>query len=820
MFKTITGIVRSLLVLGCVVLPDRPALAEVVPGAVFITTLSPEHTEFFERKVRPVLVEHCYECHSADADQIEGGLLLDSRAGVVKGGDTGPIITPGDPEASLLIRAIRYTDATLSMPPDGELPPLAIADLEAWVRMGAPDPRTEDTVASAKAKSGIDWDKARQWWSFQPLAAPAVPTVKQSSWPANDLDRFILSRLEERSLPPADDAQKRVLIRRATYDLIGLPPTLEEVESFLTDNSPSAFAKVVARLLASPHYGERWGRHWLDVVRYADCAGDNSDFPIPQMYRYRDWVISAFNRDLPYDQFVREQLAGDLLPGESTRETHERIVATGYLANARRFGSTVSDYPQHLTIEDTIDNLGRAYLGLTINCARCHDHKFDPITTADYYALYGIFHSTRYPWPGIELEQKQRDLVPLVEPDNRAEAEAAIKAHDAEKRRLGQVVQKLKDSLKDLSVEERKIVEAKIKEAERVAAEFVSKPPPFELAYAVTEANKIEDAAIQLKGDPAKPGQVVRRRFLTILGGAEVPHLSATSGRRELAEWIVDVQNPLTARVMVNRIWLRHFGQGLVPTPNDFGKQGQPPTHPELLDWLAGKFIESGWTVKSMHRLIMLSRTYQLASQPSAEAIAADANNELLSYFPRRRLDGEAIRDTLLVLGGNLDTSPAGPHPFPPESEWKFTQHNPFRAVYDTKHRSVYLLTQRIQRDPYLALFDGADPAASTPVRTTSTTPLQSLYLLNDAFVHEQCKLFAARLVKGAQDDQERLNLAYQLAFSRPPDRHEIEEAARFVAAVRATLHGEGMPDTEIEPESWRAMARVLVRLNEFVYVD
>jgi hypothetical protein len=820
MNNIIPGFVRSLLVLGSVALPARLALAEAAPSAAFVTTLAPEQTEFFERKVRPVLVEHCYECHSADAKQLEGGLLLDSRAGVIKGGDTGPVITPGDPEASLLVQAIRYTDANLSMPPSGKLPPLAIADLEKWVRMGAPDPRSQDTVASAAAKSAIDWHEARRWWSFRPLAAPAVPTVKREDWPANDIDRFILARLEEKELTPADDAAKRVLIRRATYDLIGLPPTPEEVESFLADSAPTAFAKVVDRLLASPHYGERWGRHWLDVVRYADCAGDNSDFPIPQMFRYRDWVISAFNRDLPYDQFVREQLAGDLLPGATTHETHERLIATGYLANARRFGSTVSDYPQHLTIEDTIDNLGRAFLGLTINCARCHDHKFDPITTADYYALYGILHSTRYPWPGIELEQKQRDLVPLVEPGKGAEAEAALQAHDAEKRRLGEVVQKLKDSLKDTPAEARKNVEAKIKEAEKASAEFVSKPPPFELAYAVAEAKKIEDAAIQLKGDPAKPGQVVRRRFLTILGGAEVPNAGATSGRRYLADWIVDPENPLTARVMVNRIWLYHFGQGLVPTPNDFGKQGQPPTHPELLDWLARKFIESGWSLKSMHRLIMLSRIYQLASQPSDEALAADADNELLSSFARRRLDAEAIRDTLLVLGGNLDTSPPGPHPFPPQSEWKFTQHNPFRAVYDTNHRSVYLMTQRIQRDQYLALFDGADPAASTPVRTTSTTPLQALYLLNDAFVHEQCERFTARLLKEANDHEGRLNLAYQLAFARLPDADEFDAGETFLAAVREKLRGEGMPEDEVEAESWRAMIRVLFRLNEFVYVD
>jgi hypothetical protein len=788
--------------------------------ARFVTGLTAEHSEFFERKIRPLLVDNCYECHRAGAKKIGGGLLLDSRAGIIKGGDTGPAITPGDPEASLLIHAVRQTDAQLTMPPKSRLSPAEIADLEAWVRMGAPDPRTADTVAVVKAREAIDWNKAREWWSFRALEKPAIPAVKEKRWPANDLDRFILARLEKEGLEPTPDAEKRVLLRRASFDLIGLPPTPDEMNAFLADKSSRAFARVVERLLASPHYGERWGRHWLDVVRYADTAGDNSDFPIPQMHRYRDWVIDAFSRDLPYDQFIREQLAGDLLPGGTTEETHQRIIATGYIASARRFGSRVEDYPQHLTIEDTIDNLGRAFLGLTVNCARCHDHKFDPIPSADYYALYGIFNSTRYPWPGIELEQKQRDLVPLVESGNLAEAEAARKAHDEEKRRLEKTVQKLKDSLKETPAEEKKTVEAKIKAAERAVKEFVNKGLPFDQAYAVSEAKKAADVAIQIKGDPAKPGEVVPRRFLTVLGGKALPSDEAGSGRRELAAWISDRKNPLTARVMANRIWLHHFGRGLVPTPNDFGRQGRRPTHPELLDWLAAKFIESGWSVKAMHRLIMQSRTYQLSSLRSDDAITHDANNDLLSAFPRRRLDAESIRDTLLVLGGNLDITPTGPHPFPPQTEWKFTQHNPFKAVYESKRRSVYLMTQRIQRHPYLAIFDGADPATSTPVRTTSTTPLQALFLLNDPFVHEQSQAFATRIMKSAKEDSARIQFAYQAALGRPPEKAELEQCRRFLVDARERLSSSGTPSSELVAESWRAMVRALLRLNEFVYLD
>ena len=782
-----------------------------VRGAEFVSAPTPEQVAFFESKIRPVLVEECSKCHSAKAEKIKGGLMLDSRAAVVKGGDSGPAIAPGDPDASLLIQAVRHLDQDLAMPPKKKLPPEQIAALEEWVKMGAPDPRTEDTVAAERAKTAIDWTKARDWWAFRPLTVPPAPEVKDSAWCANEVDRFILARIESAGLKPSADAEARAFIRRATFDLTGLPPTPEEVETFVADSirdPRSAIRNLIDRLLDSPSYGERWGRHWLDVVRYADTAGDNSDFPIPQMHKYRDWVIAAFNADLPYDKFVRAQIAGDLLPAR----TPDQIIATGYLANSRRFGSRVDDYPQHLTIEDTIDNFGRAFLGLTINCARCHDHKFDPITAQDYYALYGIFHSTRYPWPGIELEQKQRDLIPLVEPEKLAEAEAAKKARDAEMMRLGKEVQRLKDSLKNTADAEKKHVEAQIKDAEKAASDFKQKPLPYELAYAVADAPRTADVPVQMKGDPAKPGEVVRRHFLTVLGGAELPRDDSSSGRLRLADWLLDNSNPLPARVMVNRIWQQHFGKGLVATPNDFGKQGKPPTHPELLDWLASRFIAEGWSVKKLHRIIMLSHTYRLASTRDADALAKDTNNTLLAAFPRRRLDAESIRDTLLALGGALDRTPAGAHPFPPESDWKFTQHNPFKATYETNKRSVYLMTQRIQRQPYLAIFDGADPSTSTPARPTSTTPLQALFLLNDPLVHEQSKRFAARLCDDAPDAVSRIQRAHALLFSRPASEAEVTDAQHFLESVRAK--------TDDESEAWRAYARVLFRLNEFVYID
>lgn len=722
----------------------------------FVDKPNDEQLAFFESRIRPLLIRHCYECHSQDAKEPGGNLLLDSRVAILKGGDNGLPIVAGDPESSLLVKAIRRNDADLQMPPEDKLSDAEIADLEAWIRMGAPDPRTDDTLAKAKAKNSIDWDKARDFWSLRPVTSPIAPKVKNEAWPKNDLDRFVLAKIEDAGLKPADDAPKATLIRRAYLDLIGLPPSPEDIEKFEADTSPDAFAKVVDHLLKSPQYGERWGRHWLDVVRYSDTAGDNSDFPIPQMVRYRNWVIDAFNRDLRYDQFAREQLAGDLLGGDLREEAEQRIIATGYIANARRFGSRLDDYPQHLTIEDTIDNLGRTFLATTVNCARCHNHKFDPITTEDYYGLYGIFHSTRYPWPGIELEQKQRDLVPLA--------------------------------------------------------------AAGELAYAVSEKAKAEDVPVQLKGDPAKPGVMVRRHFLTVLGGATLSDEDQSSGRLQLAHWIVDPKNPLTARVMVNRIWLHHFGRGLVPTPNDFGRQGKAPSNPELLDYLATEFMRSGWSIKAMHRCIMLSRTYRLSSARDAESLEHDPTNEWLSAFPRRRLDAEALRDTLLLLSGNLDASRGGAHPFPPQTEWKFTQHNPFKAVYESNRRSVYLMTQRIQRHPYLAIFDGPDPSASTPQRITSTTPLQALFLLNDPFVHTQAIGIAKRLFAAKKTDAERVELAYLLMIGRTSTPEEAEQSLQFLSKVRPNFGD--LPEDQLDDLSWQALVRAMLRLNEFVYID
>jgi hypothetical protein len=817
----------------------------VVLLAVFGTTAlsaqdkppSPEGVEFFEKRIRPLLVKNCYECHGPDAKKVGGGLRLDSRDGVRNGGGRGPAIVPGEPGKSLLLTAVRQTDE-LKMPPKSKLAADEIADLETWVKNGAADPRTGVALKPTEPTRG------RDLWSLKPVRDPAVPSVKDASWPLTPVDRFVLAKLEEKGLKPVAPADKRTLIRRATFDLTGLPPTPAEIDAFLADDSPGSFATVIDRLLASPAYGERWGRHWLDVVRYADTAGDNSDYPIPQAYRYRNWVIAAINADMRYDRFVIEQLAGDLLPATDDADRHKKLIATGYLANARRFGSYDDlgnglPYPWYLTYEDTIDNLGRTFLGLTINCARCHDHKFDPLTQQDYYALYGFFQSTRYPWPGIELDKVQRELVPLVPADqlttienSRREKLTGFDARVKELQSTKSAADKAGKAIGFYSALPAAGVTAwagkladSIKAAKKAKEDFEKQPPPYPTAYAVADRpaagkRKTGNASLQIKGDPERLGPEVPRRFPTILGGKTLPADAKGSGRLELARWIVEPNNPLAARVMVNRIWQYHFGRGIVATPSDFGMQGQEPTHPELLDYLARRFVEDGWSLKATHRRMMLSRAYQMSSADDAANAKIDVDNEFLWCYPRRRLDAESIRDALLVVSGALDRSPGGPHPFPAMPTWDFTQHKPFKAVYETDRRSVYLMTQRIQRHPFLALFDGADTNASTATRVTSTTPLQALYLMNDPFVHARASGLAKRLLAERADDVERIERAYSLLFGRLPTAEETGTARVYLGRVAEKLQNEGPSTDQVWARAWESLARGLLLSNEFVYVD
>ncbi len=1270
-------------------------------GSVALAQTNAPGFVFFENKIRPALVEHCYSCHSAAAKKIRGALKLDTREDFLRGGTDGAIVVAGQPEQSRLIRAVHYEDKEFQMPPnkDGgkKLPDAVIADLVQWVRMGAPYPE-----APAGRKS-----TAASPWAFKPIRNPPLPKVKNRAWPFSSIDPFILAKLEERGLQPAAPADKRTLIRRATFDLTGLPPTPEEVDAFTADHSTNAFAKVVERLLSSRHYGERWGRHWLDIVRYADTAGDTADYPVGLAWRYRNYVIDAFNADKPYDEFLREQIAGDILAEQGGREHYaERVTATGFLAISRRFGFDSENY-QHLTIQDTLDTLGQTVLGLSVGCARCHDHKFDPVSMKDYYALYGIFASSRYAFPGSEQKAKLRAMVPLRPP---AESQPKWRAYDQQVAVLSDKIARQKQpvpaavfrSLHDpdgdfeiqkdaaggsygvivppwlgegkisvttaaqspfknlypsgkfgvniaadekeyrlaqslyprrtrdtcrvlhvnldfrpaapdggtkgmhrfwigaradspavellisteavftraggqmerlaglkphqwhnlqltldlerrtfsgsvgwpenttifsnkpftpgwsgaidyvaldsharagavlpileidnfgvqpepiapvsttlptfaiapgqpdpvaLDAELQKLIGldgglewqtdgalpakpwnpgpnsvVKVSSAAQspyrnifpagklgvqmpnrgeydgfgltfatqwsaasndvlyVAFDFrcgnqdaggdgswryyighgtgssaavelhfnggeffvrsgathdpvaplrsgewhqvqlmlnlkaksytgtlatpagntsfkgtfatgwdgtidyafidsyghrpgvrpaleadnfvfrevpfppLNAPPlteteaeresrharvaelqkqlavlggdvakatreltallvegPCDMTYGVVEGTP-QNARLQLRGEPARPGEEIPRGFIKALGGGPLSTDTAGSGRLELARWFTRADNPLTARVMVNRLWQYHFGRGLVPTPNDFGVRGQPPTHPELLDHLATRFMQSGWSIKAMHRLIMLSATYQQGGQCSvfsnqysvfsdrssaagdklsAGPLNTDSLKTEYSFFERRRLSAEELRDAILAISGELDPTPGRGHPFPSPVTSSYSQHGPFSAVYDHNQRSIYLMAQRIKRHPFLALFDGPDPNATTADRRTTTVPTQALYFLNSPFVHEKAEKCASHLRSTFPDEAQQVELAWRLTTGRAPTESELGEAAEFLAAYRADLIAAGQ--TNAEPAALAAYVRSLLGSNEFLHLD
>jgi hypothetical protein len=793
-------------------------LSFLVPVVLMAQTPpSPEGVAFFEKNIRPLLVANCYGCHSSKLDKPMAGLLLDSRAGMLRGGKSGvAVIVPGKPEQSLLMGAVLGNRSDLKMPPGKKLAPDEIEQLAHWIQMGAPDPRSE--AAPPTATAGIDWDKAKQHWSFRPVYDPKPPKISTPEW-ASPIDAFVKAKLDAQGLTPQPRASKLALIRRVTYDLTGLPPTPDEVDAFIKDVSPKAFEKVVDRLLASQQYGERWGRHWLDVVRYSDTSGDNSDFPVPAMFRYRNWVIAAFNRDEPYDQFLRDQIAGDIIAArdglaEKNKEAwQEKVIATGYLANSRRFGSRIQEF--HLTLDDTIDNLGKGILGITVACARCHDHKFDPVPTSDYYALYGIFKSTAYPHAGTEIYPHTYGFSAL----NPGDAER-LKQVESQLSGLDNRIEDIKaGKIKFASDDEKRRAE---QENQNNLRRWSNQYPYLQKAYAVSEGRPA-NAKIMVRGEPAQLGPEVARGFLTVLGGQKVPSDEKGSGRLELAEWITDPKNPLTARVIVNRVWQWHFGQGIVATPDDFGARGEPPTHPELLDYLTSRFIESGWSIKKLHRMILLTRAYQMSSAFDAASALKDSKNQYLWHFHRRRLDAEELRDSFLAVSGNLDPAPGAEQPFAPEMSWKYTQHTPFIAKeqdFATNKRSVYLMQQRIRKQPFLDLWDGADPNAVTGVRPVTTTALQALYTMNDPFFHAQADALAVRVGMAYGSDLERLNYAFKLLYGRTPSLDEVRDCRQFLTQARPSLGGTAVPEDRKNRESLAALMRVLMSANEFVTLE
>ncbi|MFL5242948.1 MAG: DUF1553 domain-containing protein [Gemmataceae bacterium] len=813
-------------------------------------TGAPDAEAFFETKIRPVLIQTCGKCHGGD--KVKGGLRLNARASLLKGGESGPAIVPGDPDKSLLIQALRQTHETLKMPPDKPLPRDVVADFVAWVKHDAVWPESKAILNPPRVDH----------WSFRPVKS-AEPPVDPDKWSDHPIDRFLAAKLREQGLKPVGPADKRTLLRRATYDLIGLPPTPGEIAAFLADDSPDAFAKVVERLLASPAYGERWARHWMDVAHYADTAGDNADYPIPESRLYRDYLIDAFNADKPYDEFVREQLAGDILAKQGPKKQYaERVIATGFLALSRRYATAPYEL-WHLTLEDTIETTGAVFLGLTLRCARCHDHKFDPITMEDYYGLYAIFSNTTFPYAGSEeLASKgfsRQHMVPLLPPElaeprikafeekikqqqtemSRVEKEDALaqqvaglnKQLDDLKKRIEsqakdkQDVQPLQNQVKELTQlrdQAAKQLEEKVKKLRADLRNFQRPGLPSDVpgAYAVSEGKPTE-TRVQLKGDPDKPGPVAKRcvpKFLT--GNSPVPFAEDSSGRMELAQWLTRPENPLTARVLVNRVWHYHFGTGIVATPSNFGVRGEPPSHPELLDWLTTQFIKDGWSIKALHRRIMLSKAYQLASTNDPANAAKDPANRWHWRFERHRLEAEAIRDALLAISGNLDRKRPGVHPFPPIAQWGWTQHNAFKEVYPSNHRSVYLMTQRLQRHPFLALFDGPDTNHSTDKRTSSTVPLQALYLMNNPFIKDQAETLAKKLIAATAEEPRRIERLIELAWGRPPVPTEVQKAVAYVNEYKKEVAKTGVSHDKRELEAWTSYARIVLTANEFFYVD
>lgn len=831
----------------------------VALGGVLLATLAmpadqlcaqgvePDQIPFFEKHIRPVLVKECYSCHSADAKEIEGGLTLDTREGIRKGGDRGPAVVPGNLRKSLLIEAIRHTDDDFRMPPEKKLSAEIISDFEKWVAMGAPDPREGKATVSHKYE--IDMEKGRRHWAYQPPKTVDAPRVRDSTWPLTDVDRFVLAALESKKLTPAGDADRRSLLRRLTFDLTGLPPTPAELEAFAADDSPAALVNAVDRLLESPQFGEKWARHWLDVARFAESTGKTVNFYYPHAWRYRDYVIAALNKDKPYDQFILEQIAGDLMPAEDPAVTAERIVATGFLALGPKTLNERSGLRYELdVVDEQIDVTTQAFLGITVACARCHDHKFDPIPQADYYAIAGIFRSTETCYGTVRYINAQRAtrLIPLPEQAGVASAVPDLTVRDRE--RVEDQIQSVRDSIRDSTDGLQRffasgriaLLQAKLDAyesdgspkllamgvrdkpaASRFGSRFGSRSRGFG-DYTFTGMRTIGDSPIYVRGEPDQPGDSpIRRGTLQVISTEPLRISSRSSGRLEFAEWIASRDNPLTARVMVNRVWLQLFGRGLVPTVDDFGMSGRPASHPDLLDHLAVRFMDDGWSVKGLIRHMVTSRVYQLSSTASRAAMEVDPDNTLLWRMAPRRLDAECLRDAMLAVSGQLERTPpvgsavaqAGEGPVQ-----SFGRSSALSAVDDPRdtHRSIYLPVVRDNLPEAMALFDGADPSLITTSREQTTVPSQGLFLLNNDFVLRAADAAAVRLFD--VKPEQRVEEAFVRFYGRGPTPREQAGAEKFLAEYGARLREQRLSDSRKDQELWSAFCQALFASAEFQY--
>ena len=885
---------------------EEPGIANRAPIA--------EGVGFFEKNIRPVLVAKCYQCHAADAKEIKGGLVLDTREGIRRGGASGPAVVPGDLEASLLIQAIHY-ETDIAMPPKkagGKLPDAVIKDFEKWVQMGAPDPRDGAAKVTKKPDS---WETAKHWWAWQPPRKTPAPEVKDAGWPRNEIDRFLRAAMEAKGLKPVGDADKLTLLRRVTFDLTGLPPPPQEITSFSSDSSPMAFSKVVDRLLNSPRFGERWGRHWLDVARFAESTGKEVNLAFPHAWRYRDYVIAAFNKDKPYDQFLREQLAGDLLPAKDDKQRAEQLVATGFLAmgtksvnqaNPRQFALDLAD--------EQIDTVSQGLLGVTAACARCHDHKFDPISQREYYSMAGIFLSTdtRYGtffaaqnrsatelielpkgagapvFPRVmsrdEREHKEAVLDKLLKQANAMAAATSQPTDAATRQPLAQLLLLLRMNLIGLLEAElgsfdddgkmRPLamgvmdqptrrnenpgafrggpsgsMQSRISEAPRhesttpdqaIAARFLERQGRFARPR---EFRVVTESPVFERGDVNRPGEKVPRGFLSVLTHKPPPQVPAgSSGRRELAEWMLTDSNPLTARVMVNRVWQWLFGLGLVSTPDNLGTTGKPPSNQALLDTLAVKFREGGWSVKKLIRDIVLSRAYQLSSTFDEKNFDVDPENALAWRMSKRRLDAESIRDAILAASGQLDLRAPIGSPIAERGNGPIGQFRQFPNVGVPENvlveagarstaRSVYLPIARGLLPDALAVFDFPEPDFVSGSRETTNVPSQALFLLNSPFIASAAQKLGERVGAaypggangggGAANLAQRVQLAYWLVLSRAPSEAERQAAFNFFTKfpVSSTAGDVRAVSTDSAIAAWTSFCRVLFASAEFRFL-
>jgi hypothetical protein len=803
---------------------------------------TPEQLAFFEKNIRPVLISKCYDCHSATAKKVKGGLVLDTRDGTLAGGESGHSgVVPGNPAGSSIYEALLWTNDDMQMPPKEKLPADVVANFKKWIEMGAPDPRTS-TGAPAAGKRTIDMTKGRKHWAFTAPANNTPPSTKNTEWARSTIDQWVLAGLENKNLQPAPDADRLTLIRRLAYDLTGLPPTPDEVKAFLADTSPDATKRVVEQYLDSERYGERWARHWLDVARYAESSGKDVNLLYPQAWRYRDYVIESFKKDKPYDLFLKEQIAGDLMKSRDKQDQAEKIVATGFLAIGSK-GHNTRDRRQFAmdVADEQIDTLSQAMLGVTLACARCHDHKFDPFTQRDYYAMAGIFLSSETLY-GTRNQLQNNNPSTLIELDEDAglpaglasisKAEVAILKQRQEQtaRTAGEAMREFTANARNSNDPAQSFIRtralrdaAEAREAEMET--FRDDGTPRTLVMGMLDRANPINMPLLARGELSQPGEIIPRGLTEVLCAPGEPlNISQGSGRLDLAFWIASKDNPLTARVMVNRIWLKLFGKGIVDSPDNFGAMGSKPSHPELLDYLAVSFVEKGWSVKQIIKEIVLSRTYQLSSNSTPAGMETDPDNRLLWRMNPRRMDAEALRDSMLAVSGMLDLYPITGSPVTRAGEGREGLIDLFREMNNPSaaYRSIYLPILRDQIPEFLALFDYPDASLVTGDRDSTNVPSQSLYLMNSRDVMTAASSFAKRVAQYEGDDRERLTHAFHLAYGRNPSEAEGQAARQFFTQfMQHELTGKASPDAKkaAQGKALAVFCQSLLASTEFRFI-